>query len=122
MDDAGHEDAFAPDAIAEPASNQHQRAKHQRVGVHHPLHVWKACPELPLDDGQSDHHDGAVDEGHRRGEHRRRENKPPLCFRHGKRKGDRRTAVVPKILSNSASKRRVDLRHRDRNAEVVRGW
>ena len=86
MDDAGHEDAFAPDAIAKPASNEHQRAKRQRVGVHHPLHVGKACTELPLDDGQSDRHDGAVDEGHRRGEHRRCEHKPPRCFRHGKGK------------------------------------
>jgi hypothetical protein len=64
-DDHAEDDHLAvPGRVREPAAEGEQRGQRQQVGIDRPLHAAAAQPELVLDGGRRDRHDGLVDEGH----------------------------------------------------------
>ena len=60
--DPDHEDATAPEAVAERPAEQDQRRERQQVAVEHPLQVGGRCAEITTDVRQRDVDDRAVEE------------------------------------------------------------
>ena len=61
--DPDHEDAAAPEAVAQRPAEQDQRRERQQVAVEHPLQVAGGRVEVTTDVGQRDVDHGAVEEG-----------------------------------------------------------
>ncbi len=72
--DADDEDLAPPEAVAQRAAHQHQRAQQEQIGIDDPLHLGqpggRIAGQVALDGGQGDVDDGAVDKGHGRAQHR----------------------------------------------------
>src|SRR6185312_432096 len=55
-------DAAPPQAVAEGAAHEDERRQEERVRLHDPLHLRRRPAERPLDRGQRDVDDRAVEE------------------------------------------------------------
>jgi hypothetical protein len=71
---AGDEDAAQSVSVAERAANEHERAEHQQVAGHHPLHASGGRTEVPLHCRQGEIDHGAFDERKARPEDSRRQH------------------------------------------------
>ena len=75
--DPDDEDQPPAEHVGELAADQHQRRERQRVAGDDPFELGEADPEVALDRGQRDVHDGVVEHDHEQPERDRRE-RPPL--------------------------------------------
>ncbi len=65
------------DGVGQPAAEGEEGGQRHQVGVDGPLDTGARQPEMSLDLGSGDGHDGLVDERHRDGEDHRRQDQVP---------------------------------------------